>query len=85
MVDMLMHMATTCFTIVIDLATGQPRFNVSRAHRTDLEFRIQVRHSHHLYQHTDEPLRSGMAEAPDPNRIHTERLALLATREEVEA
>ena len=67
------------------LATGQPRFNVSRAHRTDLEFRIQSRHSRRLCQHTDEPLRSGTAEAPDPHRIHAARLALLETREEVGA
>jgi anaerobic magnesium-protoporphyrin IX monomethyl ester cyclase len=67
-----------------DLATGQLRFNVPRAHRADLEFRIQGRHSRHLYQHDNEPRRSGMAEAPDPNRIHAARLSLL-TREEVEA
>ena len=67
-----------------DLATGELRFNVPRAHRADLEFRIQGRHSRHLYQHDNEPRRSGMAEAPDPNHIHAARLALL-TREEVEA
>jgi hypothetical protein len=67
-----------------DLATGQLRFNVPRAHRADLEFRIQGRHSRHLYQHDNEPRRSGMAETPDPNRIYAARLALL-TREEVEA
>jgi hypothetical protein len=68
-----------------DLATGQPRFNVPRAHRADLEFRIQGRHSRRFYQHADEPLRSGTAEAPDPNRIHAARLALLETREQVES
>jgi len=68
-----------------DLATGQPRFNVPRAHRADLEFRIQGRHSRRLYQHADETLLGGMAEAPDPNRIHAARLALFETREQVEA
>jgi anaerobic magnesium-protoporphyrin IX monomethyl ester cyclase len=67
-----------------DLATGQLRFNVPRAHHADLEFHIQGRHSRRLYQHDNEPRRSGLAEAPDPNRIHAARLALL-TREEVEA
>ena len=68
-----------------DLDTGQPRFNVPRAHRADLEFRIQGRHSRRLHQHDNEPHRSGMAEAPDPNRIHAARQALFETREEVEA
>jgi hypothetical protein len=68
-----------------DLDTGQPRFDVPRAHRADLRFRIQRRHSRRLYQHADETLLSGMAETPDPNRIHAARQALFETREEVEA